>query len=124
VFLGGFGACLLQRLGVVRMSPGFACFASFLFSLGAGFLGGAFDPLLTTLDEDALQLLTGWFVASTFLAGELGFGGDEAAFDCCLEDRGVVALEVLLCSLQLRDCGIEPRQIRLDRLDDAMLLLQ
>ena len=66
----------------------------------------------------------GGFVGAAFLAGELGFGGDEAAFAGGLEHRGAVSLEAGPGALEGGDGVIQPGELGLDRRHDLLLLVE
>ncbi len=58
---------------------------------------------------------------TAFAASEVGFGGDEAAFDGGFEDGGLVAFEVGLDALEVGDGFVEAGELFFDFRDDEFL---
>ena len=79
-------------------------------------------PATAALGEDALQEHRGGLVVAALGAGQLGLGRHQPPLDGGLEHRGPIPLQVPLHPLQRRHGVVEPGEVALDGLDDAVLL--
>ena len=81
-------------------------------------------PAGAALGQDALQQDAGGLIVTALGAGQLRLGGDQPALAGGLEDAGPVALQVGPRPPQRGHRRVQPRELRLDFSDDAVLLGQ
>ena len=80
-------------------------------------------PLSETISENKREQFLSRLIRAAFLAGEFGFGGDEATFVGGFEDGGAVAFELGLDLPQRRHPCLQPRELLLNPRYDPPLLV-
>ena len=104
-----FHRCPYPPLGEFRQVLGIDAPRFGIFDLAGVFAFGALFglPSGAALGEDALEQLGRALVGAGLLAGEFGFGGDQAALAGGFEEAGFVAFEVGLDALEGGDARVE-----------------
>jgi len=90
-----------------------------VFDFHSGEFG--FFPAAAALFQGAVEEDGGGLVGAALLLGELGFGGDEAAFDGGLEHRRAIAFQVRLDPLEPVRRSVETREVGIEPLNNPTL---